>query len=328
MRELRCHICSVLNIYNANNHSASSLPSEGARMLSKKPQYEKYADPTGEFTGQEMKYSFWYVRHRLFLHRLLIGVLIAVAAGTALFSLYSLGTYLIFGLQKSSEVDQGLTTFTNYTELQKRFAPESLQVLSTTLFSGGVGKYDMVAEVANPNSRFVVRFDYYFTYSGGQTAKQTTTFLPGEERPVAVLGVSGDVFPSNASLVIENIAWQRLSNHDYLDPAAFQSERLNFIVSNFEFLSDFDPAGANASTVHFLLTNQSAYSYKSARFYVGLYLDQSLVGVLPLTLDGFKAGESRLVDLRSFGSNLNVSNVKIFPLVNVYDQSLYLPPER
>lgn len=317
----------MLNIYNANNHSEP--PSTGhPPELYKKGVYEKYDDPSGDFTGQELKYSFWYVRHRLLIHRIVIIFLIVLSAGTGLYSLFQLGTYVLFGLGQSSAVDQSLTSFENYTLSQPRFAPQPLQVVATNVFSGGVGKYDLVADVVNPNPRFRVSFEYYFSYNDAKTVLQTTTLLPGEHRPVASLGLMGEVYPTNATLVIQNIAWQRLSNHDYLDPTAWQNERLNFLVSNFEFAPQLDGSSANAETIRFTLTNQSAYSYKVAKFYVGLYLDQNLVGVLPLTIDAFKSSASKQIDLRSFGANFEVNDVKVFPLINVYDDSVYLPPEK
>ncbi len=317
----------VLNIYNANNHSTS--PTGRAPVVAaKKVNYEKYVDPSGEFTGQELKYGFWYVRHRLLLYRILVGTLMALAAGTAFFSLFALGKYLIFGLQESAEVDRGLTSFENYTVLNSRFAAKPLEVLSTAVYSGGVGKYDLVADVVNSNPRFLVTFDYYFSFNGTKTPSQTTTLLPRENRPVAYLGLSADTYPDSAVLTIDNIAWKRLSNREFLDPETWQRERLNFLVSNFEFIPQFDESGANAEIIRFTLTNQSAYSYKTARFYVGLYLDQNLVGLLPLSLDNFTSLASKNIDLRSFGSNLSVNEVKIFPLVNVYDDAVYLPPEK
>ncbi len=318
----------MLNIYNANNHETTS---EVGRPLAlqKKADYQKYTDPTGEFSGQELKYSFWYVRHRLALYKIIIGALLAVSAVTALYSLFQLGNYLIFGLQESSAVDKGLTSFENYAAMQDRFAPQPIQVIDTAVFPGGSGKYDFVAEASNPNSNFVVTFEYYFTYNSNQkTPSETTTLLAGESRPIPYLGLEADGYPSSAAIVIERIAWKRLSGHEYLDPAAFQSTRLNFLVSNFVFISGTDGAVANADSIQFSLTNQSAYSYKSARFYVGLYLDQNLVGIAPLTIDAFKSLETKQVDLRSFGANLTVTDVRIFPLINTYDAEVYLPPDR
>ncbi len=318
----------MLNIYNANNHDQTPLVG-GTVELNKKPNYQKYTDPTGEFSGQELKYSFWYVRHRLVLYKAAIGVLLALAVGTALYSLFQLGTYLIFGLQESAAVDRGLTTFENYTAIQDRFAPKPIQILGTTVYAGSGSKYDFVAEASNPNSQFIVTFEYHFTYnSNQQTPSQTTTLLAGEARPLPFLGLETSGYPSTAAIVIEHIAWKRLSNHEYLDPAAFQSTRLNFLVSNFVFTPASDGVVANADSIRFSLTNQSAYSYKSAQFYVGLYLDQNLVGILPLTIDAFKSLETKQVDLRSFGSNVNVTDVRVFPVINTYDPSVYLPPDR
>ena len=121
--------------------------------------------------------------------------------------------------------------------------------------------------------------------------------------------------------------WNRISNHDIVDIASWQAERLNFIVSNFSFLRFGNTEDPSANVIKFDIQNDSAYSFVQPNFMVGLYQSNSLVGVMPLELNQFKAGETKSVDLRNFVSGLNVTDIKLFPIIDNYQKSSYIPPE-
>jgi len=318
----------MLNLYNANNHSAP-LPStpSGAPKNGKK-NFERYESPGGEFTGKELRAGFWYVKHRLLLYRLLVWGLLAFAAINWGFSLWRWGDYLIFGLSADRKLEQNLSRFFDYTVIHEHYSPQPLQVLGTQVLNGGVDKYDAVAEVANGNSRWLARFDYFFSVGGENTPKQSGWVLPGEEKPLVFLGLKSASYPGDAVLVLENISWSRVSNHSVPDTKRWQEERLNFSTSDFSFTRPETAEGISAHAVRFKLANNSPYGYVQPKFYVGLFLDQSMVGILPLELDSLRSLEIKNIDLRSFAQNLSVNDVKIFPLINPYDPAAYLPPEK
>jgi len=41
-------------------------------------------------------------------------------------------------------------------------------------------------------------------------------------------------------------------------------------------------------------------------------------------LDEFRAGDEQHVDLRSFVNNMDVSHIKLWPLINVFDESEFM----
>lgn len=317
----------MLNIYNANNHSAPNGKEPLVKNGLKKPSFEKYQDPTGEFPSGELKLGLWYVKHRLLLYKLLVGSLAAFSAVTILFSLWQWGDYLIFGLTEDAALRKDLSSQVDYTLIHAKYSPAQIQVLNTQVFAGGVNKSDLVAEVVNPNERFFTEFDFYFIVGENKTPRQHGWLLPGEGKPIAALGVEGGA--AGGDLMLENIVWRRVSLHRIVDTKAWADERLNFTTSDFSFTrAGGIPEAPNAHAVRFKLTNQSAYSYAEPSFYVALLDGETMVGVLPLKLPEIKSLETKDVDLRSFAESLNVDGVKIFPLINIYDKNVYLAPEK
>lgn len=325
------NIYCMLNIYNPNNHNGNKtagLVSNGKAEAVKgkiiKPDFSKYQDPTQEFSSQELKYSLWYVRHKALLYKILIGSLMAINASFIIFGLWKWGSYL-WGWQDHARLQAGLTSFVNYSGMHPRFGALPAQVAGVQILPSRENKFDAVAEMANPNDRFLINFDYYFLVGDVKTPTQKSFLLPGEIRLVAALGIkdSGGVMPE---LVMENVTYERVSAHQISIPKDWQSERLNFKLGNFIFLKSLQLEGQNTDAIKFDLTNDSPYDYVAANFYVGLLQNGQVVGILPLYLDSIKSLETKNIDLRNFVSGLNITDLALYPLINVYNEEVYLKP--
>jgi hypothetical protein len=251
-------------------------------------------------------------------------VLVVTCVGTWGYSLWQLGSYVLYGLDEDSRLQRAVSTFTNYTALRDYFSPAPLSITATEVLPGGVNKYDLAAEVENSNNRFLVQFDYYFIVGETKTNVRHTFLLPGEKRPVVEFGKDFDINPGGAALVIENLNWTRLSSHAVVNTQAWTQEHLDFTTSDFVFTHADDFGGSSSHSIQFKVTNQSAYGYADAQFYVALFLQQSLVGIIPLQEKNFQSQETRLVTLHSFVPNLQVTDVKLFPVINIYDQGVYM----
>lgn len=323
----------MLNLYNANNHDKSVVPpvddlTKIKQTKTKVPAFEKYVDPTGELPTSEFKWAIWYVAHKILLYKILVGFLIGFSVLTILFSLWQWGSYLIFGITADNLLEKNLTTPINYTGVNQSFSAQPLQIAGTQILISGVNRYDIVSEVANPNPRFVASFDYSYSLSGdASTTVQHAVLLPGETRPLTYLGYSEGMPSESTNLNLFNITWDRIDGHQALDIEGWQKDHLNFVVTDFVFTASRSVEGANAHIIQFKVTNDSLYGYNTPRFYVGLFDNGSLIGILPWSLDKIRAGETVSADLRSFAPDLNVTEIKIFPLINIYDPEAFLPVE-
>jgi hypothetical protein len=136
------------------------------------------------------------------------------------------------------------------------------------------------------------------------------------------------VAPGAPVLFLDRVMWQRIPNALVADTQTWQAERLNFTVKDFSFTRAESTEGVGSHIISFVVTNNSPYAYTAPRFYVALLLQQSIVGLMPLSIPQFKSLEERKIDVRSFVPTINVSDIKIFPLINVYDDTVYRKPER
>ncbi|MEK7131576.1 MAG: hypothetical protein AAB797_02475 [Patescibacteria group bacterium] len=315
----------MLNIFNPNNHNGSKMltPPPSAPVVSAgKNDFTKYTDPTKEFTSQELKWSFWYVKHKALLYRILVISLVSIDVIFLIFGLWKWGSYLL-GWQDSQRVQASLSASINYTGIHPRYSAQPIQAVNTQIFSSRENKYDAVAELINPNNRFLAKFDYYFVINGAKTPSQKTFLLPGTSRPVAHLGIK-DGADGAPIIVLENIKYERISAHQISDTGSWQAERLNFQVSDFVFLKSLAQEGQNTDALQFKLTNASPYSYVNTDFYVALLQNGQMVGILPLHLDFINSLETKNIDLRNFAAGLSITEIALYPIINIYDDSVFL----
>ncbi|OGH84479.1 MAG: hypothetical protein A2261_01455 [Candidatus Magasanikbacteria bacterium RIFOXYA2_FULL_44_8] len=300
-----------------------------AKPVVKKSTFEKYQDPEGELTTGKFKFEFWYARNKILLYRLAVVGLIVFLVINFAYSILTFGNYLIFGVNNDNLLYQQLSVFPNYTGLQPHYSAQILQVLGVHIVPGGVKKTDLVAEVANPNEKFIANFTYYFITNGVATEKKSATILPTQTALVPLLGIEGADSPSSADLIIEDVRWSRISNHLISDVAVWQNERLNFLISDFQFIAAGNQEGfPNAHAIRFKIDNASPFGYKEAKFYVGLYQEQILTGVIPVVVANFVALEKRDIDLRGFAPNMFANQIKLYPDINLYNSEIYLPPPK
>lgn len=313
----------MLNFYNAKNGNNSGASAPPANANSKKPaDFLKYKDPTGEFSSVELKRALWLTKHKAALYKILIGAAISIDVILIGVGVFKWSVY-IAGFQSAALLENQLASSVNYTGIHPRYAPKPLQASSAQAFYSSPGKKDLTAQLININDRFLAKFDFYFLADGKKTETQSGFLLPGEIRPAALIGYEGSA--AEPQFVIENVRWQRISAHEVQDTGPWQKERLNFEVSNFSFIKSLAQEGNNASALQFDLKNGSPFNYKEPRFYVAMLQNNGLVGILPLGFDAFNSLETKKVDIRIV-SPLNVSEIVVYPLINIYDSSSYLAP--
>lgn len=313
----------MLDVYSGNNQ----IPDPQKITSTKKGNFSRYKDPTGEFTSQSLSLGLWWVGHKVLLYRLLVGGLIILSVALWVFSLISWGIFLL-EIPKASQLEEQASKFINYNAVNQRFNPNPIRVISTNLFQDGVNKVDAVSEIENPNEDYYVTFDYVFLISGTTTPPARGLILSQSKTLVAALGIADIVGATGATLQIKNLRWQRISAHDIKDVRAWQRSRINFLISSTTFEASNLTPDLKTNRLAFDIKNESAYGYKRPQFLVGMYVQEVLVGVMPLQTDDFRSQEVKSIDLRNFTSNLVVQNIEVFPMIDIYDSDVYLPPER
>lgn len=321
----------MLNIYNSTQKPKDVDPSlEGDQQSkTKKADFRRYVDTSNDFSNKELEYSMWWVRHKVLFYR--IGLILLIAANIVLYvyNIGSWGAYLL-GITDERRLELYASRFYNYNNFKSHFSPFPLDIVSTEIFKSASDRYDAIAVVNNPNTKFIAEVDYRFILSSTSTELYTSKILASQNGLLAALGLPQELAGTgDIVLQIEKINWKRIDNHAVPDALAFQAERLNFVISEPTFQSAFSAAeGIGANRVAFKLKNNSAYSFKTPTFLIALYNGETLVGVMTTQTGNFIAGEEKFVDLRNFAPNLQVTDMKVFPQIDVYDSSVILPPER
>ncbi len=316
----------MYNIYTkTNNHNDPDPPVANDKAA--KIKLDKYIDPTGELPAGKFKFEIWLVRHKVKIYRSVVACLIIFCVLGWGFSLWQWGDYLIFGVEEDAMLAQDLSRFPDSTVWNEHFSPAPLEIVTAGNLPGSAKKIDLYAVIANHNERFFVSFDYFFVVNGNATEKFSTFLLPDETRPVALLG-SETQAAGNIEVVLENITWKRVSLHKVVDLEGWQNARLNFSLANVNVVLPTSPDSINAAAVQFDLRNNSAFGYKQADFYVTLSQGGNIIALLPLQISDFQSLATRTVDLRSYASNLYGTEVKVYPIINLYSAAVYLPPPK
>lgn len=322
----------MLNIYTKqNNHNHLPEAAAGGKSADKKiprPNFARYTDPTHEFETNSFKKSLWYVQHRVWLYKMTVFTLIGISAVLWTYSLIAWGNYLIFGIKADTQLSRQLSSFSDYTVIHPHYTAAPLQIVGANVYQGGVNKYDLVAELNNPNPNFTVQFTYHFEVDGLVLPAQAGFLLAQESRPIAHFGYEADNYPSAPNFVLDETRFSRVDPHQVKDAVAYQAERLNFEVSGYEFISGTGLDAPHANALRFNLKNNAPFGYKNAVFVAAAMDNGTILGVLPLQVQNFKSLETRPIDLRSFVSNFSATETRVFPVIDIYDPAVYMEPER
>ena len=287
----------------------------------------QYIDTTGALSSSQLKLGSWYLRHEILLQQIGIGIMIGFCVATVGFSLFFWGKYLIIDYWQDQKILQGQAQeFQNYAQLQNAYKAVNIDVIETRAYNSAPDMYDFFAIAVNPNERWIAHVDYHFVYSGGETKVYKSSLLPGSKRPLAVFGQESESYPGEARFVLDHISWEAVDPHKIFDVALYMKERIMFNFDNFIF-NPPSKTGASVPAVSFDVYNDSAYSFWDVVFYVELLNDNQTVGYIYFSVPNFMSLEKRMIDLRYFGDNLTVTDIRVIPVINVFDKDIFINPK-
>jgi hypothetical protein len=295
-------------------------------MSKKEPsKLSQYQDPTGEFRNREFQLGFWYVKHKLLLRNIFIGVLTTWSVITIGIGLFVWGQYLFVGYWDDEDLlIEHITTFQNYSAVQPLYEARSLEFDSSKIFKSAEGRYDFFTPATNPNNNFLAHVDFHYVYGQVDTAVETLTLLPLSTQGLIVYGHESGQYPAQARMVIDAIRWERIDPHMIVDAGAYMQERVLFSIDNFSFTRPDTAGGSFTNELSFDIRNDSVYSFWEPTFQVLLKRGASVVGVIPFSEKEFRAGQSRTVKIYTFADVTKVDNIDVIPTVNVFERDVYI----
>jgi len=296
-------------------------------MFKKKPQteFDRYTDPTGEFSNRKLKMGQWYITHKELLRKILIGVLIVWDVVTISVGLFVWGKYLIYDYPRDEQMaaDIGQKNLVSRAQIQAHL-PQELNFGALQTWRGRGTTYDFGIEVTNLNEKWVAQVSFAIDYGSGQTDDQSEIILPGQTRMFGVFGIEPTGGVGSGRMVLKNIDWERIPTRDVPYPIDYIARRVQFDVSNVDFVAARAEENTPTNRISFDITNTSLFNYWDVPF-VAIYRDGArITGIAPVSVDNFLAGETRSIEVASFVTGLRVERVELQPVLNVFDDSVYL----
>lgn len=290
-----------------------------------KDKFSRYTDATGQFSNRDLKTGEWYVQNKILLRNILIGVLGVWSVISVGYSLVAWGSYIVDGyFDDRALARRSVTQFQNYTGIQSTYGAKPLSFNTLQVYSTSEGLYDFVSLAQNKNERFVIRLHYVFTYDGGQTSEHDTLILPMATSPVAALGQALENYPSNPTLKIQKITYERISAHKITQIKQYIEQRTKFSVDNLEFIPPQE--GVPTSRIKFDLINETTHEFWEPFFYIEPLSGGTAVGILSNTLTDFQPGERRVIEMATFLDVSGADDIRLTPVMDVFDQSIYKKP--
>lgn len=295
-------------------------------------QEKKLAKQLSNFEGSEglatkhLDLGLWYIKHRRHFFLGLVSLLSVVAVILWGSSLYYFGSYVLKGMVEQKNALLGLTQ-NNLISPRVDYASNlKYQFLKVINLEGD--RYDLVGSLTNANDSQWLSFNYYFVVNGQKTTSQRGFAHPNENKFLFSLNQTLSGQPAVGQLVIEDITWSKIDNHQISDWSFYKLEHLNFPVKDKVFI-DSDASGLTENLklnqVSFLIENQTAYSYYEVPLNIVAYNQDNIVAVTRYLLTDFDSRQNKQVELSLLGYVPKVSRLDIQPDLNILDQSIYKP---
>ena len=294
----------------------------------KNPKFNQYVDPLGGISSSDLKRAEWFQQHRETIKHAVYGAVIFLVSTVFITGLIGWGNYIIFGTAQDTQLwSDTVNSVANHVPLQKFYKPIPLDANNVTVTPAAKERFDFGAMIKNDNTRKIAEITYHFNFAGGETINNTAKILPKSERPIVVFGHRSNRFPTNAELIIDNITWTEIDPHQLFDIKTHMADRLELEFDELEFLAQNPDKDRSAHSIKFRAKNNSTYSYWNLPLLIRLKRGNQTSGYIQTKLREFKANEERRVDLRSLAPNLFASEFEVYPIDNVFEEKVFMPPQ-
>ena len=283
---------------------------------------------TEGITTKQLEIGLWYIEHKRQFKMVLIGCLILISAVSWAYVIYGFAYYIARGMNEDEvlikELVQANGANHNYI---KQIAAKNLALGPVEIISLSGKKYDLYTELKNDNQKWWAEFDYYFAAAGRKTEKTKGYILPEQTRYLTALAEDFSYYPEDGRLIIENINWRRINQHEIPDWEAYRASHLNIDSAEIKFI----PARLNPlseklglNQLSFKAINNTAYNYWSVGFNILLYGGGRITGLNHYILNDFMSGQTRLVEISWPGDLNRTDRVEIISEINPMKDDIYI----
>jgi len=295
----------------------------------KKIDLEKYQDLEG-VTIKKLSLGLWLVENRRTMVNIFYGFLALIGLVTWGWFFYTFGSYLIFGMRFDQDNLHKIVTGAAVDhQIVLNQAPKKLNFGDIVLIKNDEDRYDLMVEVTNINEQHWADFDYYFSAAGKEIGRSRGFIFPKESKYLFALGNQLGFIPTGAELKVDNLHWHRIERAEYSDWPKFYADHTNIKISDAEFipetLSELSEKGS-LNLLRFKIHNDTAYSYWDVVLGIRLMNRNTIIGAEKIVINNLLAGETREIEMTWPGKLSKVSDILIYPEVNIVDEKVYIKP--
>ncbi|MFH1583416.1 MAG: hypothetical protein ABIB72_03850 [Candidatus Falkowbacteria bacterium] len=288
---------------------------------------ENYVSTEG-ITTKQLEIGLWYVEHKKQLKMVLIGFLILISAISWVYTIYGFAYYIARGMSEDEILIKQMIQINGADhDYVMQIAAKDLALGSVEIIRSSDKKYDLYTKLKNDNPKWWAEFEYYFTAAGKQTKKVRDYILPEEIKYLAALAEDFSYYPEDGRLVIENINWHRINQHQIADWDAYRASHLNIETADIKFI----PANASSlseklglNQLSFNAINHTAYNYWSVGFAILLYSSDQITAINYYILNDFMSEQKRLVEISWPGDLGRADRIEIIPEINIMKDDIYI----
>jgi len=260
------------------------------------------------------KIVYFFVANQIVFKRL--GVVLLILVNIAIWWIAGTGlvTYLASIKDYNEMLDRLVEHQIDWQVYRLQNQQEDLRTISVQAVRAGSNKYDLVASVYNPNSKWhAAEVTYAFVVDDYVLDWQTDFVLPGKEKYLFDFNYFSNSFPENVSLKIGSIKWQRVN-----DPTCLN------VLDSLKIENAVLSSVSGVQEVNFIVKNNGAYSFWQMGWQIVLYQGNIPIGANYVISSNLRAGEEREVSA-TWTENLGFSaRVDVLPDVNVFDETNYI----
>ncbi|MDD5031798.1 MAG: hypothetical protein PHR36_02005 [Patescibacteria group bacterium] len=282
-------------------------------------------------SSRKLALGLWIIEHRKRLKTALIVFLAVVAGISWSYTIYGFAYYIVRGMNEdeslASQITRDLVVGHDYI---LELAPADLVFSSPQIFKTGEDKYDLLAEIRNPNPRYWASFSYCFSVDNKEADCEEGFILPEETKIVSALAKDFRSRPAGLTFAIKKISWARVNPRQFPDWENFRDEHLNLAVESIKFT----PASGsglseklNLNNLEFTITNNTPFNYWEVPFNILLYRGSSIIGINRYTALELMSKEKREVKMSWLGSLSSPGDIKITPEINILKDDIYIKYE-
>lgn len=271
---------------------------------------------------KQLKFAYWFVENKERLIKLGIVIFAVFDLILVVFGAWGLTDYFI-NYNRDEGIMKNWATI-DYQNIRQLINPKPLQVIDTTVISGGVDKYDLVAKIINPNTLWVATKINYKFYINNEvyTPTQTSFILAEEEKYLMSLAYESTERINDFTLEIESISWKNLNKIELKDvEIEISNEKLDSVTG-------LSQGQSNIKSLSFEVFNNSIYNLWQVGFQIVLLGSQnSIAAVNYLMINDLATFEKKTIELNLFNAPAYPRKIIVLPDVNIFNEDNFREEE-